>query len=90
MGNNRANRVATSGRFEPGMSMPVAVPEVAGQKIDGVLQRAYRSGEPQSLPQWRLLLEHEGVPHEMYFSMTILPLRTGGATCAGWPPTVRI
>ncbi len=67
-----------------GMPLREAVPEVAGQQIFELLDRVYRTGEPQTGRAWRAQVEvgAEGV-QEVYADFTAAPLRAASGSITG-------
>jgi serine phosphatase RsbU (regulator of sigma subunit)/anti-sigma regulatory factor (Ser/Thr protein kinase)/ABC-type transporter Mla MlaB component len=67
-----------------GMPLREALPDVAGQQIFELLDRVYRSGEPQSGRAWRAQVDlgPEGV-QEVYGDFTAAPLRAADGGIAG-------
>ncbi|MHA6792375.1 SpoIIE family protein phosphatase [Pseudonocardia bannensis] len=83
---NRAGRALLSPtRRVIGLPYREALPEVAGQRLVDLLDRAYTSGRPVSGREWRVLLDTEGDGRlrEFYLDFTVVPTRPGADAVRG-------
>jgi anti-anti-sigma factor len=62
-----------------------AIPEAAGQRMAELLDVAYKTGNPVSGQEWRVLLDNDadGELEELYLTFTVVPIRDAGGDVTG-------
>jgi serine phosphatase RsbU (regulator of sigma subunit)/anti-sigma regulatory factor (Ser/Thr protein kinase)/anti-anti-sigma regulatory factor len=76
---------AFTGRPDPiGMPYREAFPEIEGQQVYELLDRAYATGEPETGKEWRAQIDRApGGLQEVYGDFTVMPWRAADGTVSG-------